>query len=93
MAGMIIVFILLAHQTLPSVRDADWEVVEGLIRVMDRTAAEMPNGVATEASQLLRDLTKLRDSGPANGKFHAVIPYFGKITFRINKQGISQSDL
>jgi hypothetical protein len=87
-AGMIIVIILLAHHSLPFAIDRDWDILEKLIQTLERTSAKMPSGVATQAFRLLRDLTKLRDADSNSDQtFHAVIPYFGKIKFRVNKQG------
>jgi hypothetical protein len=87
-AGMIIVLILLAHHSLPFAIDRDWDILENLIQTLERTSAKMPSGVATQAFRLLRDLTKLRHADSTSKQtFHAVIPYFGKIKFRVNTQG------
>ena len=83
-AGMIIILALL--EECSSCCDSDWEIVSELIRVLDRTATEMPNGVATQAAQLLRELRDLREREcDSNETFQAVVPYLGKMKFRTPK--------
>jgi hypothetical protein len=83
-AGMIIVFALL--EQCPSCCDSDWEIVSELIRVLDRTATEIPNGVATQAARLLRELRGFRErESDSDETFQAVVPYLGKTKFRIPK--------
>ena len=81
---MIIILALL--QRYPLCCDGDWEVISELIQVLDRTATQIPNGVATQASRLLRELSSFREQESDSCEtFHAVVPYLGKMKFRIPK--------
>ena len=82
-AGVIILLITLAYPSF--YQDDDWEIVYRLIQVLDRTSQEYSNGVATQASQLLKDLSKFQnEDGQNNRCFQAVVPYFGKMRIRRN---------
>lgn len=81
-AGMIVVLALLEQCNFCS--GCDWEIVSRLVHILDRTASEFPHGVATQACQLLQELSQLREREFDSAEtFHAVVPYFGKMEFRI----------
>lgn len=89
-AGMVVILCALADSNLPghdqAARDADWDRVHHLVLVQSRVAQDIPDGVASQASQLLETLYELRAAqqhqnfSAGRQSFQAVIPYFGKLS-------------
>ena len=60
-------------------QEQDWQIIDGLIYLMNHAAQDLANSVATQAARLLEDLSKLRHNFEGGEKtFQAVVPYFGK---------------
>ena len=89
LAGMII--LLFAMSDLPgydvSWRESDRLRIEKLIQIMYRTDQDRPDGVASQALKVLKNLSDLSGRcGEGEERFEAVIPYFGRLSIKRSKQ-------
>ena len=83
-AAMIMVLCLLGSPSYESQqREDDWRTIYSLMQVLNRVSHDNPDGVATQASHLLKSLCVFRDtSSKTNESFQAVVPYFGKMRIK-----------
>ncbi|KFY49288.1 hypothetical protein V496_10108 [Pseudogymnoascus sp. VKM F-4515 (FW-2607)] len=71
---------LASHQT-----HGDWEIIVGITQVLKRVSKSSTSSVATQAAKVLEDLYHIwfNNSDHGNEAYHAVIPYFGKLTINV----------
>ncbi|KFY71309.1 hypothetical protein V499_08473 [Pseudogymnoascus sp. VKM F-103] len=71
---------LASHQT-----HGDWKIIVGITQVLKRVSKSSTSSVATQATKVLEDLYHIRfnESDHGNEAYHAVIPYFGKLTINM----------
>ncbi|KFY27140.1 hypothetical protein V491_01007 [Pseudogymnoascus sp. VKM F-3775] len=70
-----------SHQT-----HEDWRVIVGLMQVLKRVSESSTSSVATQATKVLEDLYHIRFNDSSHDSevvYHAVIPYFGKLTINV----------
>ncbi|KFY04088.1 hypothetical protein O988_01009 [Pseudogymnoascus sp. VKM F-3808] len=69
-----------SHQT-----HGDWEIVVGITQVLQRVSKSSTSSVALQAAKVLEDLHHIRFNKPGydSEAYHAVIPYFGKLTINM----------
>jgi hypothetical protein len=83
-AGLIMILNLLADQSTSQERG--WESIYYLIQTFNYASQDKPDSVATRASQLLEELSRLRNHIPQNDKiFQVEVPYLGKIRIKIRR--------
>jgi hypothetical protein len=65
----------------------DWGIILGIMDVLKRVSKDSLSGVATQAAQILEDMYRFRFeiSSYDGEEYHAVIPYFGKLSIRMRK--------